>query len=45
MIKLLILMYILEANGAIIPFGCYLAAWILVLIRSIAAVAEHLTKQ
>lgn len=31
----LILLYILEANGYIIPVGCYIAVWTLTAIKAI----------
>ena len=31
----LILLYILEANGYIIPVGCYIAVWTLAAIKAI----------
>lgn len=29
----LILLYILEANGAVIPIGCFVAAWVLLFVK------------
>lgn len=31
----LILLYILEANGAVIPIGCFVATWVLTIMKSI----------
>ncbi len=35
MVIFLILLYILEANGAVIPIGCFVAAWALTITKAI----------
>lgn len=35
MAAFLILLYILEANGAVIPIGCFVATWVLLFVKGI----------
>ncbi len=35
MVIFLILLYILKANGVIIPLGCFVATWILTVTKAI----------
>ncbi len=37
MAMFLILLYILEANGAVIPVGCFVAAWVLLFVKVICS--------
>ncbi len=30
----LILLYVLEANGAVIPIGCFVAAWVMLFVKA-----------
>lgn len=40
----LILLYILEANGAVIPIGCFVAAWVLAITKAICKAISAVEK-
>lgn len=40
----LILLYILEANGAVIPIGCFVAAWALLFVKGFCSFIKFATK-
>lgn len=42
MVTMLIVMYILQANGQIVPEGCFIAAWVLLVLRIIINVMKEL---
>lgn len=42
MVTMLIVMYILQANGQTVPEGCFIAAWVLLVIRIIINIMEKL---
>ncbi len=44
MTALLILLYVLEINGVVIPLGCYIATWVLVVIRFVCGVLSECFK-
>lgn len=43
-ICLLIALYIMQANGIVIPQGCFIAAWIVTVIGVICAIAAAYAK-
>ena len=44
MIIFLILLYILEANNVVIPFGCYIVAWIITVLRTLCGFVKGIVK-
>ncbi len=40
MIIFLILLYILEANNVVIPFGCYIAVWIITVLQGLCGIVK-----
>lgn len=41
----LILLYIFEANGAVIPIGCFVATWVLTIMKSILEFASRFNEK
>lgn len=44
MIIFLILLYILEANNIVIPFGCYIAVWIITVLQGLCGIVKGIVK-
>jgi hypothetical protein len=42
MLTLLIILYVLQANGVVIPIGCFIATWVLVIIRAVCSFIKSL---
>ena len=45
MAMFLILLYILEANGAVIPIGCFIASWVLFVLKAVCSFIKFAAKQ
>ncbi len=41
---LLILLYILEANGAVIPIGCFVVSWVLIFVKVFCGLIKFVAK-
>lgn len=40
----LILLYILEANGVVIPIGCFVASWVLLFVKGFCSFIKFAMK-